>query len=445
MRDELPQGWAEVEVGAVLNLVNGFAFKPFHWGKSGLPIIRIQNLNNPKAPFNYCDQPMPEKVKVRKGDLLFAWSGTPGTSFGAHVWNGGDAWLNQHIFRVEFNSCLFDKSFLKHAINQNLNHYISQAHGGAGLAHITKGTFEVSTINIAPFTEQRRIVAKFDQLLPKVQICQDRLEKISHILKRFRQSVLAAACSGRLTTDWREKHAPEDWQEVALSDVIKDKPKNGYSAKPIKYETRWRVLTLTATTSGKFDTRHFKYFDEPIAKDSPLWLQPDDILVQRGNTIEYVGVPAIYDGPPNEFIYPDLMMRLRANSRVITKFLYFALSWERTRQYLRDRATGTAGNMPKINQPVLMSVPINLPSIEEQQEIVYRVDALFDLADQIETRYQKAKSSVDKLTQSILAKTFRGDLVPQDPNDEPASVLLERIKMARNKKVLLNGKGRKRG
>src|SRR5438128_6119423 len=127
MSDRLPTGWAEVKLRTVLKLANGFAFKPSHWSREGLPIIRIQNLNNPDASFNYCNQALPEKVRVRKGDLLFAWSGTPGTSFGTHIWQGGDAWLNQHIFRIEFDSKIFNKSFLKHAINQNLSHYISQA------------------------------------------------------------------------------------------------------------------------------------------------------------------------------------------------------------------------------------------------------------------------------------------------------------------------------
>src|SRR5262249_7971989 len=144
--DNLPEGWVSREAGELMKLVNGYPFKPAQWNKNGLPIIRIQNLNNPDASFNYCPDGIPEKFRVRRGDLLFAWSGTPGTSFGAHIWGGSEAWLNQHIFRVEFNEDLLDKQFLRHAINQNLNDYIHQAHGGAGLAHITKAKFESSFI-----------------------------------------------------------------------------------------------------------------------------------------------------------------------------------------------------------------------------------------------------------------------------------------------------------
>src|SRR5438445_407881 len=142
--EDLPEGWAYGRIYDLVRLVNGFAFKPSHWKGRGLPIIRIQNLNNPNAPFNYCPDRIPEKFLVRHGNLLFAWSGTPGTSFGAHIWNGGNGWLNQHIFRVDFDESLLDKIYLRLAINCNLQSYIAEAHGGVGLAHITKGRFEES-------------------------------------------------------------------------------------------------------------------------------------------------------------------------------------------------------------------------------------------------------------------------------------------------------------
>ena len=118
--DSLPEGWIPARVSDLVHLVNGFPFKPTHWKTFGLPIIRIQNLNNPRAPFNYCPDSIPKKYLVKKGDLLFAWSGTPGTSFGAHIWEGDEAWLNQHIFRVEFDEAHLDKKFLRFAINRNL-------------------------------------------------------------------------------------------------------------------------------------------------------------------------------------------------------------------------------------------------------------------------------------------------------------------------------------
>ncbi len=285
-----------------------------------------------------------------------------------------------------------------------------------------------SRFPIAPLNEQQRIVAKLDNLFACTGRAREELARIPKLIERYKQAVLAAACSGQLTADWRKDQNLElIWQSTNLGKLILDKPKNGYSAKPVSYKTSFRVLTLTATTSGKFKAEHFKYFDEIIDDKSPFWLQPNDILIQRGNTIEYVGVSAIYDGPPKHFIFPDLMMRLRVKPEVCTRFLHIVLSCEKSRNYLRNKATGTAGTMPKINQSILVSLPIELPKPEEQDEIVRRVEKLFKAIDLMKQEYQKASKLCDRLEQATLSKAFRGELVPQNPEDEPASALLEHI------------------
>jgi type I restriction enzyme, S subunit len=424
MENSLPKGWTFVELRHLGEYTNGRAFKASEWKNKGLPIVRIQNLNKPDAVFNYSDKNHEEKYLIKKGELLMAWS----ASLGVYIWSKGDAWLNQHIFKVVHNQMITTKKFLYYALKEAIQEFYQKTHG-SGIVHITKPVFESHEIPLPPLEEQQRIVAKLDELMEKIDRSYARLERIPKILKRFRQSILSAAVSGKLTEEWREKsNIVGEWKEMELKDVIIDKPKNGFSAKPVKHKTKFRVLTLTATTSGRFIPDHFKYFDEPIESNSQFWLQPNDILVQRGNALEYVGVPAIYDGQPNQFIYPDLMMRLRVNELVTTKFLYYFLSAESTRSYLRDRATGTSGNMPKINQPTLMGVPISLPSDVEQEEIVKRIEQLFTLADKIEARYRNAKVQLDKLPQSLLAKAFRGEIVPQHENDEPARVLLERVR-----------------
>src|SRR5947207_1104116 len=124
--------WSKMPIGQVCDLVNGRAFKPHEWDVDGLPIIRIQNLNDPKKPFNYTKQSLPEKFKVRSGDTLLSWSGTPGTSFGCFRWNGPDGWLNQHIFNVRLDGSVLP-DFFTYQINSKLQELIGRAHGGVGL------------------------------------------------------------------------------------------------------------------------------------------------------------------------------------------------------------------------------------------------------------------------------------------------------------------------
>jgi type I restriction enzyme S subunit len=213
-----------------------------------------------------------------------------------------------------------------------------------------------------------------------------------------------------------------------LGSLFEGKPRNGYSPRAVERPTAVKSLTLTATTTGAFRREHFKYIDEEIPPESHLWLAPGDLLIQRANTLEYVGVSAIYDGPPATFIYPDLMMKARANSRILTPFLHCVLSSDPVRTFFRENATGTAGNMPKINQQTVIGAPAVLPPIDEQHEIVRRCDQLMSFASNAEARVAVIAEAVDRLTPSTLAKAFRGALVPQDPNDEPASALLARIR-----------------
>lgn len=203
---KLPAGWVSTIVKDLCFLINGRAFKPAEWEKEGRPIIRIQNLNNPEAPFNYHNGDIDPKFHVSTNDLLFAWSGTPGTSFGAHVWNGPDAYLNQHIFKVLFDENSIDKLFFKLALNNRLENIISRAQGGVGLRHITKGKFEQTEIYLPPLNEQRRISARINTLQAKSNKARQALEAAKPLLNKLRQSILASAFRGDLTAQWRKQN-----------------------------------------------------------------------------------------------------------------------------------------------------------------------------------------------------------------------------------------------
>ena len=197
-RKALPQGWVWARVGEICNPVNGRAFKPSEWVGNGLPIIRIQNLKDPKARFNFYEGQIDAKFRVDKGDLLFAWSGTPGTSFGAHIWFGPVGVLNQHIFNVRFNRILLNPQYLRDALNHKVSEFVRQAQGGVGLAHITKPKFNHSTIPLPPLPEQRRIVAEIEKHFTRLDASVAALKRVQANLRRYRASVLKSACEGKL-------------------------------------------------------------------------------------------------------------------------------------------------------------------------------------------------------------------------------------------------------
>lgn len=217
--NKLAQGWNYAKIEDLCLLINGKAFKPSDWTNNGLPIVRIQNLNNPQAKYNHFSGEIEPKFLIQEGELLFAWSGTPGTSFGAHIWSGNTAVLNQHIFKILFNENFLIKNFFKIAINYKLQELIDKAHGGVGLRHVTKGKFEKTKIPLPPLNEQKRIVTKIEALQTKSDRAKQQLKQIKPPLNQFRQSVLAAAFRGDLTKNWREQNPDVETAEVLLERI----------------------------------------------------------------------------------------------------------------------------------------------------------------------------------------------------------------------------------
>ena len=420
---DIPSSWVWTKVGNITNLYNGRAFKPSDWTDDGLPIVRIQNLNDRNAPYNRYNGAFDEVYHLYGGELLFAWSGTPGTSFGAHIWRKEEAVLNQHIFKIEFPEKLIDKLFFAQALNFQVLNLIRLAHGSAGLQHVTKGVFQNTLIPLPPLAEQKRIVAKIKELMPFVDQYAAASTKLNKLNTSFpdmmKKSILQEAVQGKLVPqDPNEEPAsellkriaeekqrlikegkikkqkafpeitedeipfdiPDSWAWVRLIDILEEKPTNGYSPKGVDYITNYKNLTLTAATSGVFNPKAFKYVDIPPEKASSYYLKKNDILVERSNSPEYVGISCLYDHEDDEYIYPDLIMRMHLLDGLIPKYVVMVLQSPFVRRYYQKSASGSSKSMPKINQQVVSETLIPIPPKEEQKRIV---SAFENLAPQL--------------------------------------------------------------
>lgn len=400
---EVPQGWKWVRLGYIFNINMGQSPEGQFTSEepTGLPLIGGPADMGDEYPITKRYTSAPTK-KAKPNDLIVSIRATLGKTNIADK----EYCIGRGVAAISSNE--INIKLIKYYLPL-VTKYLYEIGTGTTFAQVSKNDLENLQIPLPPFFKQTQIIDRIESLLGKINEAKKLIEDVPEFLKQFRQAVLAAACSGKLTEGWRESKNL-DWEHTTLEKVIKNKPKNGFSPQPVNYQTRVKNITLSATTSGKFQKQYYKYIDKDIEENSYLWLKSGDILIQRGNTLEYVGIAAIYEGTPNEFIYPDLMMKVQANDKIISKYLYYVLLTEKTRNYFRNNATGTAGNMPKINQRVVMDTQISLPPLFEQQEIVNRVETLLKLADQIEEQYEAAQEQLDKLPQVILAKAFRGEL-----------------------------------
>ncbi|WP_205890100.1 restriction endonuclease subunit S [Pseudomonas jilinensis] len=410
----------------MLTLINGRAYKKHEMLDAGVPILRIQNLNGGNNWF-YSDLDLQDDKYAKKGDLLYAWSAT----FGPYWCRWDKVIFHYHIWNVEPAPGV-SKKFAYYELLRITQDIRAAAHGVA-MPHMTKEGMEGWEIILPPLAEQTRIAAKLDELLAQVDTLKARIDGIPALLKRFRQSVLAAAVSGRLTEEWREFTTTESKANTAQLGELITEMRNGLSAKPNEDGKGLPILRISSVRAGSVDQADIRFLECNAADKERYALRVGDLLFTRYNgSLELVGVCGLVRQLTHvALVYPDKLIRVRCKTDVVLpEYLEIFFAETSARQRVMDLVKSTSGQKGISGQD-LKALCVTYPSLSEQTEIVRRVEQLFAFADQLEVRVVAAKSRIDHLTQSILAKAFRGELVPQDPNDEPASVLLERIKAQR--------------
>jgi hypothetical protein len=285
-----------------------------------------------------------------------------------------------------------------------------------------------SCIPVPPLSEQSRIADKLDAVLARVDACRERLDRVPAILKRFRQSVLAAATSGELTKDWRD--APQSETRIPHPDLpdecgtwaTRDLPKG------------WRWASFGEAFIDQTDsTRKLAQKDYEPSGTFPVVDQGSELVggfTSRAPLVSRAQPPVIVFGDHTRCVkWIDVAFVQGADGvkvlgprkeTLLAKYAYHAL-----------RACNLPDKGYSRHMKFMRATVFPRPPVDEQSEIIHRVETLFAYADRLEARYATARAQVERLTPALLAKAFRGELVPQDPNDEPAPVLLERIRAAR--------------
>ncbi|MDG6795210.1 restriction endonuclease subunit S [Glaesserella parasuis] len=258
------------------------------------------------------------------------------------------------------------------------------------------------------FSQQQKLAKKFTALLYQVAEIKQRLEKIPALLKTYRQSVLARAVNGELSAKWREENGVslESWECGYIKDFV-EKPIYGTSAKSQK-EGKIPVLRMGNIQAGQIDWENLVYTsnDAEIQKYS---LNKYDVLFNRTNSPELVGKTAIYLGE-REAIFAGYLIRVRCKNMLNPKFLNYHLNSPFAKNYcLEVKSDGVSQS--NINAQKLLAYPLNLPSLEEQNYITQAVEKHLNFANQLEAQVNAALERVNLMTQAILAKGFRGELL----------------------------------
>jgi type I restriction enzyme S subunit len=385
------------------------------------------------------------RYRLSKGDVLVCEGGEVGR---AAVWDGRleECYYQKALHRVRTSSAL-SPVFLRYL----LEHYartkaFERFTSGSTIAHLPQEDLRNLPIPVPPRAEQHRIVAAIEEQFSRLDAGVATLDRVRQNLNRMRASVLRRAVSGQLVPDssarGSEEHdLPEGWRWEPLEAII-TRLKNGvFVSRPVVEPVGPPILRISAVRPLSLDISDVRHVPHPNRLDraADYVLEEGDLLFTRysGNP-EYVGACAMVPAGAQPLLYPDKLIRVQVDRSVVTpRFVEIAASAGQTRAEIRRRVKTTAGQTG-ISGGDLKGVPFPIPPLNTQRAIIDEVDRHFSRISALDAEIDQVRARAARLCSAILTAAFSGKLVPQDPTDEPASILLERI--AAERAAAFNGR-----
>lgn len=461
--DELPNGWTSAALDEIRPNDSPIIYGILQPGpilQNGVKYVRPTEISNDEIDLNELRCTSVEIAKkyarasLKPDDLIFTIVGTIGKVAMVPPELSG-ANITQSSARIRPEPSIVDPRYLRFSLKSP--GIAKQCEGfklGTAVPRLNLEDVRKLRVVLAPLAEQKRIADKLEMLLGRVNACRARLDRLPAQLNRFRQTVLAAAISGRLTAELRTGDSaedlaqffrsregtpkegeqssgheilnscfPDEWARTSFGELFRFIDYRGRN--PNKSQSGKRLITAKNIKMGRIEEDPIEFISE---KDYANWMtrgfprRGDILFITEGHTMGCTALNELDE----EFALAQRTITLQPLGLLETKFFFYVMLSDAFQSLVRVNATGSAAQGLKAAK--LRSLPLAFPSIAEQQEIVRRVETLFAFVDRIEARLAEARKTIERITPAVLAKAFRGELVPQDPNDESASVLLERVK-----------------
>ena len=376
--------WERIRLGDAATFINGYAFKPKDWKTEGLEIIRIQNLTKSNGSSNYYDGELNPRYKVIKGDFLISWSAT----LGIFEWQGNDAWLNQHIFKVVFDKKEFDKSFFKHLIAMSLDAMGRETHGST-MKHITKPRFDNFQIPYPPLAEQKKIAAILDA---SDSLRQKDQQLVEHYIA-LSQSLFLEMFGDPVANSM-------GWQKTNLGELLKIV--RGGSPRPINEylggDYPWIKIGDATKGNDIYIEKTKEHIIEEGLKKTRLLPAGSIIFANCGVSLGFARIitfeGCIHDG---WLAFSDI------NENILNKiFLLKALN--SITEYFRNSAPD--GTQPNLNTTIMKNFGLILPPIKLQNKFAQSIASIEQQKQQAQANLQKSEA----LFNSLLQRAFTGEL-----------------------------------
>ena len=471
---ELSSGWAEANLAEVVEQDAPILYGILQPGPNlddGVPYVRPTEISNDKIRLNDLRKTSENisakygRSTLKEGDLVMSMVGTIGkVAMVPESLEGGN--ITQSSVRIRAESSIIDRYYLAWFLRSPLMfRQFGASRLGTAVPRLNVGDIRLLKLSIPPLAEQKRIVAKIEELFSELDAGEESLRRARRQLGVYRQSLLKQAFEGKLTAPWRAQNPDllesPDQLLTRIQEERRERP--NIEALPKSWLPCW-VGEFVSIERGRFSVRPRndpRYYDGDIPfvqigdlpgdggsinsykqtlnqaglEVSKKFKKGTPLIAIVGATIGNTGILAF------DACCPDSLVALVSEDPISAKFveLYFRSNKDRIRN-----DSYSSGGQPNINNAYLNRQCIGVPSLPEQQEIVRLLDEQFEVIEQNEREIDAALKRSEALRQSILKKAFTGQLVPQDPTDEPASIFLERIRKGRAKAIAKPAKKRTR-
>lgn len=347
------------KLGEVATFINGYPFKPNDWMETGMPIIRIQNLNNFDAAYNYYNGPIGSRYIVKNGDVLISWSGT----LGVYEWGKKeDALLNQHIFKVVFDKISINKSYFKYAVSSRINEMKSKVHG-ITMQHITKGEFDKTTIPVPPLSEQSRIVSELDLLQSIIDKQQAQLKELD---------TLAQAVFYDMFGDPVENE--RGWKMKTLKEIasVKIGPFGSLLHTSDYIKGGVPLVNPIHMKNGRIvPDESFTISEEKRKVMQPYLLKKGDVVFARRGEI---GRCAIVSEREDGYLCGTGSLFVRFKETISEMFVLY---WTKSDSFVKDLVSKAKGaTMLNINCNIVENLQLPIPPLPLQQAFVEKIETI---------------------------------------------------------------------
>ena len=397
---KIPHCWNTSKLKYLGQYINGYAFKPEEWGSKGVPIIRIQDLTGSNDNPNYFEGQIDKKYGVENGDILISWAAT----LDAFIWNKGNGWLNQHIFKAVPNRRIIDYDFFFWMIKESMKNMNNDNKHGIFMQHVTLSVFNNFTIPMPPLAEQHRIAAFLDRKCAEIDAVLEKTRASIEEYKKLKQAVITQAVTKGIRGDRPMKDSgiewigeiPAEWDVIRVKQLLKERNERSKEGKEEPLSMSQKVGLVPTKFLESIPNMASSFVGAKLA-------YVDDLVFNKLKA--HLGVFSVsrYDG----LVSPDYAVYCSTGKSNL-KYLEYIFKTPQCIGEFRKKSTVIAAGLMRLYTEGLFLIYLPYPALSEQEEIAEYLNEKCAGIDALIVKKQQYLIEIENYKKSLIYEYVTG-------------------------------------